>query len=211
MAQWKFRVEMPGGSLAQFCSLNLAIQSKLWVEHSAKSSWGYTMYFKSISVLQLKMFYEGLDILLFFLQCVQHAIPGPRIKPVPQQWQCLILNPLSHQKLLGLGVLEACFAYTLFWTQLQCVAVEIASTLTEDRLHLPMEKDHCDVSCVPFSFKKERAGVPIMVQQKQIWLGTMRFWVQSLASLSGLRIWCYHELWCRSQTWLGSGISVAEV
>ena len=28
--------------------------------------------------------------------------------------------------------------------------------------------------------------------------------VQSLASLSGLRIWCGRELWCRSQTQLGS-------
>ena len=25
----------------------------------------------------------------------------------------------------------------------------------------------------------------------------MRLWFQSLASLSGLRIWCCHELWCR--------------
>ena len=30
----------------------------------------------------------------------------------------------------------------------------------------------------------------------------MRLWVQSLASLSGLRIWCCRELWCRLQTWL---------
>ena len=34
-------------------------------------------------------------------------------------------------------------------------------------------------------------------------------WVRSLASLSGLRIHCCHELWCRSQTWLGSGVAVA--
>ena len=33
--------------------------------------------------------------------------------------------------------------------------------------------------------------------------------VQSLASLSGLKIWCCHELSCRSQTWLGSCIAVA--
>ena len=33
--------------------------------------------------------------------------------------------------------------------------------------------------------------------------------VRSLASLSGLRIQCCHELWYRSQTWLGSGIAVA--
>ena len=35
-------------------------------------------------------------------------------------------------------------------------------------------------------------------------LGSMRLWVQSLSSLSGLRIQCCHELWCRSQTWPGS-------
>ena len=35
--------------------------------------------------------------------------------------------------------------------------------------------------------------------------------VQSLASLGGLRIWCFRELWCRLQTWLGSGLAVAVV
>ena len=34
-----------------------------------------------------------------------------------------------------------------------------------------------------------------MAQQKRIWLGTMKLQVQSLASLSGLRIWHCHELW----------------
>ena len=33
--------------------------------------------------------------------------------------------------------------------------------------------------------------------------------VPSMALLSGLRIWCCRELWCRSQTWLGSDIAVA--
>ena len=33
--------------------------------------------------------------------------------------------------------------------------------------------------------------------------------VGSLASLSGLRIWCCHELWCRLQMWLRSHIAVA--
>ena len=40
-------------------------------------------------------------------------------------------------------------------------------------------------------------GVPIMAQQKQICLASMRMQIQSLASLSGLRIWRCHELWCR--------------
>ena len=48
-----------------------------------------------------------------------------------------------------------------------------------------------------------------MVQQKQIRLGTMRLQVQSLDSLSGLRLWHCYKLWCRSQTWLGSGVVVA--
>ena len=40
---------------------------------------------------------------------------------------------------------------------------------------------------------------------------SVRMQVQSLALLSGLRIQCYPELWCRSQMQLGSGIAVAVV
>ena len=39
----------------------------------------------------------------------------------------------------------------------------------------------------------------------------MRTQVQSLASISGLRIQCYRELWYRLQMWLGSCIDVAVV
>ena len=49
-----------------------------------------------------------------------------------------------------------------------------------------------------------------MAQQKQIQLRTMRFQAQSLASLSGLRIWHCCELWCRSQTQLKSPVAVAQ-
>ena len=59
--------------------------------------------------------------------------------------------------------------------------------------------------------RKGGRGVPVLAQQKQIQLGIMKLWVQSLALLSGLRIWCCHELWCKSQTWLGSHIAVAVV
>ena len=54
-------------------------------------------------------------------------------------------------------------------------------------------------------------GVPVMAQWKWIQLGTMRLWVWSLASLSGLRIWHCCELWCRSQMWLRSGFAVVLV
>jgi len=56
--------------------------------------------------------------------------------------------------------------------------------------------------------KKKGIGVPVMAQ----WLTnlrTMRLQVRSLALLSGLRIQRCGELWCRSQTWLGSCIAVA--
>ena len=43
--------------------------------------------------------------------------------------------------------------------------------------------------------KMYKQGVPILVQQKPIRLGTMKLWVWSLASLSGLKIWHCHELW----------------
>ena len=54
-------------------------------------------------------------------------------------------------------------------------------------------------------------GVPVVAQQERIQPGAMRLWVRSLASLSGLKIWCCRELWCRLQTWLRSGVAVASV
>ena len=38
----------------------------------------------------------------------------------------------------------------------------------------------------------------------------MRMQVRSLASLSGLRIWRCHELWCRLRVWLRSDVAVAQ-
>ena len=38
---------------------------------------------------------------------------------------------------------------------------------------------------------------------------SMRIWVRSLAPLSGLRTWCCHEPWCRSQKQLGSSTAMA--
>ena len=52
-------------------------------------------------------------------------------------------------------------------------------------------------------------GVPIVAQQRQIWLVSMKMRVWSLTLLSGLRIWCCQELWYRLQMWLGCGVAVA--
>ena len=52
---------------------------------------------------------------------------------------------------------------------------------------------------------------PIVAQWKRIRLVSVRMQVQSMASLSGLRIQRCHELWCRSQIWLGSYVVVPVV
>ena len=61
-------------------------------------------------------------------------------------------------------------------------------------------------------FKKHYFGVLVLAQQKRIRLGTMRLWVQYLASLSGgSRIWRCHEQWCRLQMQLGSCVAVGGI
>ena len=62
-------------------------------------------------------------------------------------------------------------------------AQEIATTTTTKKTKRP---------------KKKLLGVPVVAQQKQIWLVSMRTQVQSLALLSGLRIPHWHKLWHRS-------------
>ena len=52
-------------------------------------------------------------------------------------------------------------------------------------------------------------GVPTVAPQKQIRLGTVGLRVQSLASLSGLRIWHCCELWCGLQMQFRSDVAVA--
>ena len=55
------------------------------------------------------------------------------------------------------------------------------------------------------------SGGPVAAQRKQIRPGTMRLWLRSLTSLSGLRIQRCCELCCRSEMQLRSGIAVAVV
>ena len=60
-----------------------------------------------------------------------------------------------------------------------------------------------------FLCKESKFGVPIMAQWLTNLTSTMRKWVWSLASLSGLRIQHCCEPWCRLQTQLRSCIAVA--
>ena len=54
-------------------------------------------------------------------------------------------------------------------------------------------------------------GIPVVAQWLTNPTRNHEVRVQSLASLSGLRIWLYRELWCRSQTWLRYSVAVAVV
>ena len=62
---------------------------------------------------------------------------------------------------------------------------------------------------IPFGNHKFVFGVPVVAHQKWTWVVSMRMQVQSLASLSGSKIWCCCELWCMSQTWLRSSVAGA--
>ena len=58
------------------------------------------------------------------------------------------------------------------------------------------------------SKKKTKLEFPLWLSRLRTWLVSMRMWVPSLASFSGLRIWYCHKLWCRSQMWLGFCIAM---
>ena len=72
---------------------------------------------------------------------------------------------------------------------------------------------HAEITSLSLSFliSKMEIGFPVLEQQKQIQLGTMRLQFRSLASFSGLRIWCCSELWCRSQMQLRSDVAVSVI
>ena len=58
---------------------------------------------------------------------------------------------------------------------------------------------------------EKNIGIPIVVQRKWIQLVSTRMQFGSLALLHGSAIWGCCEMWCRSQTQLGSCIAVAMV
>ena len=85
----------------------------------------------------------------------------------------------------------------------------MSSQLHMENNRIPPKNPEVKLPTPIFKKQKTKTGIPVVAQQKQIQLGTMRSRVRSLASLSGLRIWYCHELWCMLQTWLGSGVAVA--
>ena len=57
-------------------------------------------------------------VFVFFWPCSEHMeVPKPGIKPIPQQWQHWILNPLSHQRTPSLSLLYILLQYHYKWVQ----------------------------------------------------------------------------------------------
>ena len=81
------------------------------------------------------------------------------------------------------------------------------------------QSDRITLERGPICFSFCKGGTQVSLHhQKQRYQSTChgsavstRMRVRSLALLSGFRIWCCCELWCRSQTRLGSSIAVAVV
>ena len=66
------------------------------------------------------------------------------------------------------------------------------------------------LTCCPI-VKVNNKGVSVMVQQKWIWLVSMKMQVWPLALLSGLKIQYCRDIQCRSMTRLRSGVAVTVV
>ena len=58
------------------------------------------------------------------------------------------------------------------------------------------------------TLKKKNLRVPVMAQQKQNWLISVKMQVQSLTLLNELRIQHCPELWCRSHLGFRSGVAI---
>ena len=68
----------------------------------------------------------------------------------------------------------------------------------------PVQDTCLSAVIIIFYFRHSHCGSGVMNP-----LVSMKIWVQSLALLSGLRIWPCCEMWCRSQMRLRSGVAVA--
>ena len=127
---------------------------------------------------------------LFAIYTTAHGNPGSLT-----HWASQGLNLQAHASQSDLFPLHpmGILTYGLKWRN-----------MSHPRSNVNMLDFHLVSSCIWNDW-----GVPIMAQWFTIRLGTMRFWVRSLASISALRIGCCCELWCSSQTLLGSYVAVA--
>ena len=132
------------------------------------------------------------------LNYVLHSLPeflGRISSSCPKWWLALIIYSLLAYFLPCL----TSSSHSVSWGYFPEISPPLYSSSQGLLLRNPKENTYnCPSNLWLPPFKSQDPGVPVVVQLKRIWLGTMRLWVRSLALL-----------WSGSQTWLRSGIAVA--
>ena len=116
-------------------------------------------------------------------------LSGLRIRRCRELWRRFQTQLGSRIAVLWLRLVTTAPIRSLVWE------IPYAVGVAQEKAKRQKKKKRTHSNTVVHSSIQEiLMGLPIMAHWKQIRLGTMRLWVQSLASLSGLRIHCYHEL-----------------
>ena len=149
---------------------------------------------------------------------LQVWIPDPQQQLQPRRCSKRTSRPKTHHQIRtsGSGAPRMCYTKASTWRPWapRLESTWLKAEVSQTGVHLGgawgVLQKHC------FNNRKDKTenqgqGVPTVVQQKQIRLGSVRMQVWSLASLRGLRIQRCHELWCRLQIQLGSAVAVAVV
>ena len=117
----------------------------------------------------------------------------------------LEVSLLRHEQTHSPPISSRPLSYSIFSVRqaMRCHLVDVSGMETSDQWkiirvsYFPLVRRSRAIANnnLPSLKRSQRMGVPVVVHWKWIRLGTMRLWVQSLASLRGLRIRHCHELW----------------
>ena len=176
-------------------------------------SYIHWLYWESLETVRLQkpMSISSIHILVSKYYTPLKRTRDPWSSLVVQQVKDLELSLLRLRSQLWRGLDPWTQNFLKLWDDKNKKTTRTRESRTKSTKHLFVPKLK-EVLIFKYFLKYLRwGGGPIMAQQKRSRLGTMRLQVQSLASLSGLRIQHCCELWCRSQTRLGSGAAAAVV
>ena len=109
-------------------------------------------------------------------------------------------------KLIPVSIEKAFFKWQLLWLSPKCLIIFKLFNAMTLRQPPPFLIFWDFTTGIESEHRKE---FPLWLRRLRTWLVSVRMWVRSLASLSGLRIHHCHKLQCRWQMWLRSFITVA--
>ena len=162
------------------CRRNKSLESPLM--------WGLS----NSELLKLFNFWVLLEMYSSYLMHISYTLMLYRI--VYQNRQCIQS---------WLSILNGNFEYIKFWLRPK---FKCNYSLSPSTIRIQLYTYLFIPKRVSFKRTKRGSSCCVSVGYKLVSM-RMRFW--SLASLSGWRIWCCQELWCRSQKWPTSHVAVA--